>query len=155
MRMQAYRALFKVMLMVSLSIFGSYCIGNDNSNNQEIGFLQSAVNYVSSSILSVAHYGQKLISEAVDAISSWLSLGQADHDVTIQGLRKPKKDNGLFGDEVFMDYDKCTDGKEDCEFNNKVFSDTWFYIGGQGADNLDPMHKFTYTDKEKAEIAAP
>lgn len=118
--MKKYGSIRKVMLMVLLSILGSYCIGSDlpedtKMNSYDI-VMQSAYGFMQ----SIGTYCHKLWSEIAGKVYS-IFYTHDDHKVMIQSI-----DDGVHGNEA-----SCTDGRDDCVYNNRFFNDS--YITG----NLD------------------
>lgn len=140
-------ALRKVMLIVLLSILGSYCIGSDE--NKSMTMFDSAMLYTYSFVTSLGNTCSKLWSEVVARAGAMLGSNhkkidtvQKDNTVVIQktssqedGSHKKTLDvqKELSEDEHMLEHDAmhgnnyaCTDGRADCVYNEDFFNDSWF-----------------------------
>ncbi len=121
--MKNYGALRKIMLIVVLSILGSYCIGSTEDKKIEVSSFEYAMKLTYDLFASVGNYCQILWSDLVDTIQSLFGRNKK-HDVEIQ----------MIDDEVHGNNEYCTDGQEDCHYNEEFFNDTWF----KGTLDADP-----------------
>ena len=65
--------------------------------------------------------------------------GKSDHEsVLIQTIQ----------DEVDLDLEQCTDGKDDCKFNTEVFNNTWLFTGEHNVDHLMNFPEEIWEEKE-------
>lgn len=128
-------AIRKLMIMVLLSIFGSYCVGSEQSDNVEKSYFDSMKSSVSSMVESMSMYCQKTWS---DTVSKFRSMFGNDQLVEIQRVNLGRKKLSARHDNDFDTshgyYSKCTDGQKDCYFNEEFFDDTYF----TGRLDLDP-----------------
>src|SRR3989339_1017550 len=130
--MKNYGALRKIMLIVVLSILGSYCIGSTEDKKIEKSSFEYAMKLTYDFFASTWNYCQILWSEMIDKLQS-LFGGSKKHDVAIQMI-----DERMHGNNGY-----CTDGQEDCVRNNEFFNDTWF----TGKLDADPA---THLDVDSA-----
>ena len=127
--MKNYGAIRKVMIMILLSILGSYCIGAaDHKQVTEQKSLQDSFDSLKKSTYdmaaSVGVYCKKLYFRAAHYVSS--IFYKNDNNIKIQN----------FTGDVTANLHYCTDGREDCEFNEKVFDDTFAFTGQL---DIDPI----------------
>ncbi len=115
-------ALRKVMLILLLSILGSYCIGSD-AKNSESNYFDATLHSAYGMVASVSSYCHKLYSELAHQIMGVFKKNE-QQDVKIQNRTG----------EVTSAFSYCTDGKKDCEFNEKFFDDTYNYTGASNFD---------------------
>ena len=124
-------AIRKLMVMIFLSILGSYCVGSDRAEKVKIIYFDSMKTSVSSMVESIGQY----CSELVDKIRS---MFVSDQQVEIQSISLARKKLPVHRDNDFDSshgfYSKCTDGQKDCYFNEEFFDDTYF----TGKLDLDP-----------------
>ena len=130
--MKNYGALRKIMLIVVLSILGSYCIGSTDDKKIEVSSFEYAMKLTYDFFASAWNYCQVLWSKMVDKIQSFFGNNK-NKDVTIQ----------MIDDEVHGNNRYCTDGRKDCVRNNEFFNDTWF----TGKLDVDPT---THLDVDTA-----
>ncbi|MBP6869952.1 hypothetical protein KBC04_03660 [Candidatus Babeliales bacterium] len=139
--MKRYGALRKIMIMVLLSILGSYCIGADDYKNQLKDSFHHAVDSSYLMAKSVGGYCQKLWSELVEkAQEVW--YGKDDQSVEIQRAIVKQDPTVDSREDFYLDYEKCTDGAGDCAFNEHFFGDTYY---ATGPENFDPAVNFDYS----------
>ncbi|MGZ6251231.1 MAG: hypothetical protein ACXWL2_04325 [Candidatus Chromulinivorax sp.] len=116
-----YGALRKFMLIILLSILGSYCISNDQQLHEQ-NFLSTGYQLVVSSIDIV----KKMIINSYDYVYN-LFFEHEKQDVAIQ----------YHTGDITSYVDYCTDAKEDCQQNQIFFDDTWNYTGAHNIDDID------------------
>ena len=128
-------AIQKLMIMVLLSVAGSYCIGSEHSEKVEIRYFDSIETSVSRMIESVGMYCHNVWSDIMDKLRS---IFGDDQEVEIQGMKLARKKLPVHRDNDFDTahgfYSKCTDGRKDCYYNEEFFDDTYF----TGKLDLDP-----------------
>ena len=111
--MNTYGALKKLMIMMLLSIFGSYCMGSQeivDAKNTAPFILQTVCDYFNSCV----QYCAASWSDFIHYITGYVK--KYDEKVKIQNVQ----------DNVEGDRHYCTDGKKDCDYNTDFFRDTWF-----------------------------
>ncbi|MDP3788067.1 MAG: hypothetical protein Q8Q60_01955 [Candidatus Chromulinivorax sp.] len=125
--MKSYGALRKVMLIVLLSILGSYCIGADQVKNGQENMFEHAIQVTYDVVISVGSYCCKLWSELADFVMTMFGKNN-DQMVKIQ----------LVDDNVHGNDGHCTDGANDCKYLNRFFNDTYFKdVDNYGSMDLD------------------
>jgi hypothetical protein len=112
--MKSYGAIRKVMLIVLLSILGSYCIGSDRNESMSSSSFDYAMQSTYGVFVSIGTYCHKLWSEMVDKVMTVFGKDD-DQKVKIQLV-----DDRVHGNNLY-----CTDGKADCIYNNEFFNDTY------------------------------
>ncbi len=131
--MQSYGAIRKVMLIVLLSILGSYCIGSDHGDHAQGNVFESAMQSTYDIAASVGSYCYKLWSELADKIMSVFKKND-EQVVKIQLV-----DDSVHGNDAY-----CTDGAEDCRYLNHFFNDTYYKdVDGYGR-TMDMDDSFHY-----------
>jgi hypothetical protein len=122
--MKNYGALRKVMLIVALSILGSYCIGSQDDENVAISTLDYVLQVSYDACATVGNYCKNLWAKLVEFVD-----GYRTHEVEIQMVDERVHGNNLY----------CTDGRKDCIFNQEFFNDTWVTgkLDGDATTHLD------------------
>lgn len=113
--MKKYGAVRKVLLMVLLSILGSYCIGSDLPENKKMNSFDIVMQSTYGMVQSIGAYCHKLWSEITGKMHSFFYSKKDDHKVVIQLV-----DDSVHGNEAY-----CTDGRNDCVYNNRFFNDSY------------------------------
>jgi len=120
--MKRYGAIRKLMLIVLLSILGSYCIGTDCQQVESIDSIHTIMKSTYGAVVSIVSYCGKLGSELLNWMINLLYRGQ-EQNIIIQSVG---------ANQYAQQY--CTDGKKDCKYNEEFFDDTWF----SGHLDMDP-----------------
>jgi hypothetical protein len=122
--MKNYGALRKVMLIVALSILGSYCIGSQRDENVAMSKIGYVLQVSYDACASVGSYCQNLWAKLVEFFD-----GYRTHEVEIQMVDERVHGNNLY----------CTDGRKDCIYNQEFFNDTWVTgkLDGDPTTHLD------------------
>lgn len=136
--MEKYGALRKLLVILLFSCVGLYSFGSIDDKENFKNRAYQAVDSVVSVSKSVGSYCQKLWLELVGKVRSYF-YAYEDHRVVIQKADVSEKDDHL---SFYEDYDKCTDGLDDCRYNEQFFGDTYYATGPANIDSL----KIDYSD---------
>ncbi len=111
--MKSNGAIGKVMLIVLLSILGSYCFGSYQEEEIKISLFGSVVESTREVFVLVGSYCQTLWANFFDKLEQL--FGKEEPEVEIQMV-----DELVHGNDAY-----CTDGRKDCIYNSEFFNDTW------------------------------
>jgi hypothetical protein len=126
--MKSYGALRKVMLIVVLSIIGSYCFGAEKADNQQSSWVNRVVQLTSEYVTSIGAYCSQAWSGFVESIMNLCRKKDDDQVVAIQAV-----DDRMHGNRAY-----CNPGDKNCEYSNDFFNDTFFRVDYTGSADLDP-----------------
>ncbi len=112
--MKTYGAVRKLMFILVLSILGSYCIGVDQQSHVKVAESYDVMKSTYGLVFSVGTYCYKLWSEILSKVMSAFDNNH-NESVKIQMVEENMHGNN----------DSCTDGKEDCIYNEEFFNDSW------------------------------
>lgn len=123
--MKSYGALRRVMLIVVLSILGSYCFGADRAQVEQQNWFRSMGQSAYDMVVSVGSYCSQLWSDFVDAVVDRFEARNGQ-TVKIQNIGVTATNDNNSEEYPHGEDGKCTDGREDCEFLNHFFNDTYY-----------------------------
>lgn len=102
--MKQYQVLRKVLLMIMLSIVGSYCMGVEQA--QPVYTVQNCVQSITSFMDAAWRYAVQYVQSFFDYIPV---------DIKIQNLEEDLRE----------DMQDCTDDLQDCQYNQEFFLRGW------------------------------
>lgn len=136
-------AIRKVMFIVLLSILGSYCIGSDQQDS-----MQGQTNFGGKGSASAKKKAPKVKKTSISKkkslkVSPKKQSSQIVKSVASQ-IKAQKKAPFITyfakNDQVHGNDSACTDGRDDCVYDEHFFNDTWFTgkLDEDPTTHLDP-----------------